>query len=246
MITDNEDLELAFQRVYTDRINWCNSPNDSTPLSADNLNKGDYALQYHDKMLNDLFAIFQQLKPDFKDFRTFKDSIYEYIATYVNSRFDTTYNYIAYKSDTATFTFKKVNGDVVIADLYLEQLPIRFWFGTVPDHSEIGTVLWMEDSTGTRTYAPLGEILTDLANEAREYAEAARLSAEEAYDSAQSAKEDADRAELALSGSIIANFVIDENGHLKYTKIFNGYIDPSKDLDFKIKDNENLEVSFYV
>lgn len=88
-------MRKSFTPAYENRIIWQNNPNTSTPITADNLNKGDYALKYHDDILAELFAAAQAWPDDVRNIAEFKAS--------VNSVLDSMRSDIAKKLDTSTY-----------------------------------------------------------------------------------------------------------------------------------------------
>lgn len=194
------DLTQPYQPAYENRIGggtgWKNAPDTATPLNAENLNKGDYALWYHDAILGLIYQRAKQWDTDIGDIRTFKTNInnrldymnsalgskasitqlnnatrdiYSVINTLrqidsdiQNHKADITYvnehtiQEVRFDTNTQKFSFYRPNSSIPAyeVDLYVEKLPIRFWFS--------GTKLMMRSSDGTTSSVDLASLIVPI------------------------------------------------------------------------------------
>lgn len=112
-----------------ERINWENYSSTKTPLSAQNLNKIDYAVKKHDEAC----ATFDLTKLE-------KSEALSMLA-------DVTYN-----SSTGVFTFTRKNGTQIVADINIEKIPVSF------SMDENG-IITMTTSDGSTYTADVGSLI---------------------------------------------------------------------------------------
>lgn len=146
-------MAISYTRHYRSMIGWKNAPDTSTPIDENNLGKTDSALKYHDDILADLVAMVSQYETDINRISSELSNIRSELSSKADkSTVNNTINRITYDDTNSVFKFYTVANTLAKSvDLYLEDLPVRFWFEN--------NRLYMEDTKGTRSYVNLSDLI---------------------------------------------------------------------------------------
>lgn len=252
---------------YPSTINWENAPSTSTPIDADNLGRGDSALYYIDHYLAQLGPEMNQIESDVLEHEEKINTINNTLANH-ESRITNNTNRsltnqenilkslksLEYNENTGVFIFTWHNGLTKTIDLNIEKIPVSFSLSN-------DGILTMINTDGTRYTCDISAIIknynfiesstiqpviikSDTLNKTVKFEILDGSITEEKLQPKYLAdiKAQADRAEAAVLGTIIANFVINEDGDLIYTKYKQGEI-ILHDVNFAIINNDYLEVT---